>query len=166
MFQIHYVWKRPELLFAYMYSIMFLCLSGSQANALQFAASILTASTNPGTVSDQRVQKLIAIVCVAVVCLIQAYSRNVMLQLNNVIAGYKLLLLTFIAFCGFAVLADARTEASRSAFTTPYGLENLQGSFEGTTSNIYAWGVSLLVVGRSYLGYENANLVSGIPHPR
>jgi amino acid transporter len=159
LFQIHFVWSKPPLLFAYMYSIMFVCLSGSHANSLQFGASVITASTSPGTEVDFRVQKLIAIALVSVVCLIQAYSREVILRLNDLIAWYKVLVLSFMAVAGFVSLAGVRTQLASESSAAPYGMQNLENSFSGTTSNPYAWGMALLVVGRSYLGYENANLV-------
>jgi amino acid transporter len=154
----HYIWTKPQFLVTYMYSIMFIVLGGSQANALQFASSVIAACTSPDAPVDPRLQKFIAVAIVGLICLLQVYSRNTVVRLNNVLAAYKLLFLLFIMLLGFCALGGVRTAAA-SATGSPYGIVNLQASFAGTSTKPYGWGVALLVVQRAYLGYENANFV-------
>jgi amino acid transporter len=157
--QINYVWLKPKLLFTYMYSVMFVVLSGSQTNALQFGSSVIIASTSPGTKADPRIQKFIAIVIVGVICLFQVYSRSIVIRLNNALAIYKLLLLSFVSIAGWFAIGNLRTSAAHRAYASPYGRANLQNIFQGSSSSAYDVGLALLVVSRAFLGYENANFV-------
>jgi amino acid transporter len=156
--KINFVWLKPKLLFTYMYSTMFVALSGSQANALQFGESVITASTKPGTTQDPRLQKFIAIAITGVICLLQVYSRSVVVRFNNVITIYKLLLLSLVTVLGWCAIGGLRTTAAKS-YQTSYGKENLQNIFQGTTNSAYGNGIALLVIQRAFLGYENANFV-------
>jgi hypothetical protein len=161
-YQIHYVWQKPKLLVTYMYAIMFVILSGSQANALSFGESILIACTPEGTPVNGSAEKILAILIVGVICLAQAYTRKVNILLSNAIAAFKILVLLFISVVGWVAIGNQRTASAREWFPTPYGQENLQSSFSGTVKTAYNWGLALLAVERAYLGYENANLVRTI----
>jgi len=141
-----------------MYSIMYVFLSGSHANALVFGGAVLTAATPPGTIVDERLQKLFAILLVAIICQLQTFSRINYVRFSNIFAVYKFTFLSFITIAGFCALANRRSRAA-AATGTPYGLENLYGGFEGTTQQPYAIALALLDIMRVYSGYENANFV-------
>jgi hypothetical protein len=76
----------------YMYSIMFILLSGSQSNALVFGTSKY-ASRNK---IDFRLQKFLAIVLVGAICQLQSLSRLNYIRFSNVLAIYKVTLLGVI----------------------------------------------------------------------
>lgn len=139
--------------------MMFVFLSGSQVTALQFGESVIIASTDQGTTVDPRLQKFIAIVITGVICLLQTYSRSIIIRLNDAIAIYKFLLLSLVTVLGWCAIGNLRTTSAKS-FTTPYGKENLQDFFHGTTKSVYDIGIALLVIQRAFLGYENANFVN------
>jgi amino acid transporter len=143
-----------------MYATVTVLLAGSQGNALTFGSSVILASTPAETKVDHRLQKLFAILIVGLVCLLQAYSRSLVVRLNNFIAIYKILLLSFFTVVGWCALRGYRTAAAARDFTTPYGSVNLQHAFAGTTHQPYGYGLALLVIQRAFNGYENANYVT------
>ncbi|KAH8658620.1 amino acid/polyamine transporter I [Tricladium varicosporioides] len=159
LYYIDYIWTKPKLLFTYMYAILLVIIGGSQGNALTFGSSVLLAATPPGTPINHRLQKVFAVLIVGLVCLLQSYSRSTYIRLNNFIAIYKLLFLSFFSVAGWCVLGGLRSTSAREDFKTPYGTANLEDSFAGTTTRPYNYGLALLVIQRAFLGYENANYV-------
>jgi amino acid transporter len=158
--QIDHVWSKPTLLFPYMYSFMFVVLSGSQANALSFGKAVIIANTEEGTRIDDRLQKVFAIVIIGIVCLLQAYSRVNYVRFNNLFALYKIVLLTFLTITGWCAIAGKRA-ASAEAVGKPYGIGNLRSKdFIEADNNAYGYALALLSIMRVFLGYENANFVS------
>jgi amino acid transporter len=141
---------------------MYIGLSGSHANALTFGQSVLQAATPEGTPIDQRLQRLFAILLVAVICQLQAFSRINYVRFSNVFAIYKITFLSIITVCGYCALGNRRADAA-TVINTPYGIDNLEDGFEGTTSQPYPIALALLIVMRAYHGYENANFV-GFPN--
>lgn len=155
---VDYIWLRPPYLMTYMYSIMYVLLSGSQANALIFGKAVLMASTSEGTVNDERLQKFFAILLVAVVCQLQSLSRVNYVRFSNCFACYKIALLSIVTIIGWCALANRRTTTAAST-DDPYGVINLTDSFKGTTTQAYPIALALLGIFRVYSGYENANFV-------
>jgi hypothetical protein len=153
--QIDYVWTVPKKLMTYMYSTMFVILGGSHANALVFGLGVIQASTPPNAQVDFRLQKLFAILLVAVVCLFQSFSRLNYIRFSDVFALYKISLFSVITILGFYVLANAARKSST------YGVQNLQDSFSGATTSPYVIAIAILDIMRVYSGYENVNFVSG-----
>lgn len=135
---------------------MYVILSGSQANALVFGQSVLLAATPEGTVLDQRLQKFFAILLVACICQLQATSRINYVRFANIFAAYKITLLSIVTVLGFCALRNKRTTAAE-AKNEPYGLELLQNSFDGTTTQLYPIALAALDISRAYSGYENSN---------
>ena len=142
----------------YTYSIYYVILSGSQANSLVFGQSVLLASTVEGTPLDTRLQKLFAILLVAVICQLQAFSRINYVRFANVFAAYKISFLSVITILGWCALRDERTKVA-AAVDDPYGIKNLSDAFSGTTHRIYPICIAMLDISRIYSGYENANFV-------
>ena len=147
-----------------MYAIMFTCLSGSQGNALAFGSAVQVAAMPDKPVINYGLQKLLGVALVGLVCLCQAYSRGFSVNLSSFVGVFKILLLSFISVGGWAALGGQRTAAAKTAFPGPYGKENFANAFEGTSSNMFNWGVALLITQRAFLGYENANLVRALDH--
>ncbi|CAN9439065.1 unnamed protein product [Alternaria alternata] len=155
--QIDHVWSKPALLFPYMYSFMFVVLSGSQANALSFGKAVIIANTEEGTPIDDRLQKVFSIAIIGIVCLLQAYSRVNYIRFNNLFALYKIALLTFLTITGWFAIAGKRA-ASAEAVGKPYGIGNLGNKdFDEADNNAYGYALALLSIMRVFLGYENAN---------
>lgn len=145
----------------YMYSIMFVVLSGSHANALVFGSAVIQASTPPGTTTtDYRLQKLFATLLVGVVCLFQSLSRLNYIRFSDAFALYKVSFLSAITVLGFYALGSSRFAESRGS----NGTSNFQGSFDGAITTItspYVVAIAILDIMRVYAGYENVNFVCG-----
>lgn len=148
--------KGPSLM-TYLFSIQFVLLSGSHANALIFGKAVITASTSAGTSMDLRLQKLFAVLIVAAVCLFQSFSRLNYVRFSNTFAIYKITLLTIVTILGWRALARRNSPETTSHVTE--GLANFSGSFKGITKSPYVIAVALLDILRVYAGYENANFV-------
>ena len=142
----------------YMYSTFFVILSGSQANALVFGESVLTASTPENAQLDHRLQKFFAILIVAFVCQLQAVSRINFVRFANGFAVYKISLLSFITILGWCALRGERAPAA-AKIGGDYGTKNFQNAFRGSTRTLYPIAVAMLDISRIYSGYENANFV-------
>jgi hypothetical protein len=142
----------------YTYSIMYVLLSGSHANALIFGQAVLIASTPIGTIIDQRLQKFFAILLVGVICQLQSFSRVNYGRFSNLFALYKIILLSIITILGWCALGNKRTAAA--AIDNPYGIINLKDSFRSTTTQAYPFALAMLDIMRVYSGYENDNFVS------
>lgn len=78
---------------------------------------------------------------------------------NNLLALYKLVLLTFVVVSGFAALGGARVGGSRAGDT--YGTENFKNSFKtnGDTRSPRDYAGAMLSVLYAFQGWENANYV-------
>jgi hypothetical protein len=146
------------MLLTYMYSIMFILLSGSQSNALVFGSGIIQASTPLGTPIDFRLQKFLAIVLVGVICQLQSMSRLNYIRFSNVFAIYKVTLLAILTILGWCALGSYRTPAA-VATHAPYGTLNFYDSFNDINPAPYGIALALLDIMRVYSGYENANFV-------
>jgi hypothetical protein len=142
----------------YIFSIMYVLLSGSQASALVFGQSILQASTPQGTAVDHRLQKFFAILLVGIICQLQSLSRLNYIWFSNIFAVYKLAFLSLVTVLGWCALGHQRLPAAQG-HDDPYGVINLSHSFAGTTTQPYAIALALLDIMRVYAGYENANFV-------
>lgn len=143
----------------YVYSIMYVILSGSQANALIFGNAVLTASTPDGAYIDRRLQKFFAIALVGCICTLQSFSRVNYIRFSNCFVIYKISFLFAIIVMGLSALRSNRTTAA-AATNTSYGAVNLKNSFRGTTLGVYPVALAMLDIMRVYSGYENANFVS------
>lgn len=155
---IDFVWTKPKLLMTYTYSIFYIILSGSQANSLVFGQSVLLASTVEGTVLDPRLQKLFAILLIAAVCLLQAFSRINYVRFANAFAVYKITFLSIVSILGLCALRNERTPVA-AVLDDPYGVKNLSDAFAGTTLKLYPVSIAMLDIFRVYSGYENANFI-------
>ncbi|OXV09351.1 hypothetical protein Egran_02879 [Elaphomyces granulatus] len=157
--ELHYidlVWTKPRKLMTYMYSIMFVVLSGSHANALVFGSAVIRASTPPGTTTtDYRLQKLFATLLVGVVCLFQSLSRLNYIRFSDAFALYKVSFLSAITVLGFYALGSSRFAESRGS----NGTSNFQGSFGGAITSPYVVAIAILDIMRVYAGYENVNFI-------
>jgi hypothetical protein len=143
----------------YMYSIMFVVLSGSHTNALVIGSAVIQASTPPGTTTtDYRLQKLFASLLVGVVCLFQSLSRLNYIRFSDAFSLYKVSFISAITVLGFYALGSSRFAESRGGSN---GTSNFQGSFDGAITSPYVVAIAILDIMRVYAGYENVNFVCG-----
>jgi amino acid transporter len=146
--------------------MMFLVLGGTHANALTFGKEVVIAASPPGTVVDHRLQKLFAILIITLVCQLQAFSRIMNIRVHNALAAYKIALLLFISVTGWVAIAGKRSASAAAADRDKdFGESNLSEIFKGNGASPYAYSLAMLNVIRAFLGYENANFVSGIVYP-
>ncbi|KAL7268527.1 hypothetical protein RUND412_008848 [Rhizina undulata] len=150
----------PRYLAICVFSVLFVLLANTSANAIAFSQYIIMAFEPDNPIPDQRLQKFVALVCITIACLIHLFSRKMGLLLNNSLAIYKVILLVFVALTGFACLAGARTESAKLADNgDDYGVEGLENAFVGSSENPYNYANAMLGVLFSYQGWENANYV-------
>ena len=105
-----------------------------------------------------RLQKLFAILLIAAICQLQAFSRINYVRFSNLFAVYKISFLSIITILGWCALQNKRTKVA-AATDDPYGIKNLKEIFSGTTHGLYPISMAMLDISRIYSGYENANFV-------
>lgn len=139
---------------------MFVALRNSHANSLTFGNAVQTAVLPEKAQNDPGIQRVIAVAIVGITCLAHAHSRKHYIAISNVTAPFKFLLLVFVIILGLLAYGGVQSSAGRKAYPTQYGKDNLNDAFTGTSTHSYFWGMALLIVSRSFSGFENANLVS------
>jgi len=152
------VFSKPRRLLTYIFASMFILVNGVQGNALQFGKEVIIAISPSGTIINNNLEKLFAILIITFVCQIQAYSRAIYVRISNILAAFKIFSLCFITVCGLVALIHSRGKANVE-IPTPYGKEDFTDAFSSVSKNPYQYGLALLSVMRSFLGYENANFV-------
>ena len=80
------------------------------------------------------------------------------MRFSNLFAAYKISFLSVITVLGWCALRNKRTKVA-AATDDPYGIENLEEIFSGTTHGLYPISIAMLDISRIYSGYENANFV-------
>ena len=147
------------MLLTYAYSYMFVILAGCQFNALIFGSAVLKICTPPNTPKNFRLQKFFGIVLISAVCVLQSYSRMNYMRFSNFFALYKVLLLTVISIIGWLALGNVRSPAAHAQTLTSYGSNNFHRAFVDINSQPYAIALAMLIILRTYGGYESANFV-------
>lgn len=147
------------MLLTYAYSYMFVILAGCQFNAIIFSGAVFRMCTPPNTPKSYRLQKFIGIVLISAVCVLQSYSRMNYVRFSNFFALYKVLLLTAISIIGWLALGNIRSPAAQAETKTSYGSNNFHRAFMDINSQPYAIALAMLIIMRTYGGYESANFV-------
>ncbi|KAL7267445.1 hypothetical protein RUND412_009973 [Rhizina undulata] len=148
----------PRYFATCIYGIFFILLGNTAANGIAFAKYMLVAFSPETPNPDPRLQKFVAVVCLTFVCLIHLFSRKMGIMINNVLAVYKVLLLSFVVVAGFACMAGARVDEGGEA--PGYGLNNLKDMFKGyQPRGPHDYATAMLGVLYSFQGWENANYV-------
>lgn len=130
----------------------FIAIANTTGNAIAFANFVMLAATakdDPRGELDVRIVHMIAIVIVAVVCLIHAIFPSLGLFLNKLLALYKLLLMILIVLVAGIVYGSKHPKGSGK---NDFGDSN---TTQPGTSNFTA----IIYVLYSYTGWENANYV-------
>jgi amino acid transporter len=136
---------------------LFILLTHFAGNTIAFAKLVLQAF-EPGDVNpDYRLQKFIALCLLTAVCLLHIFSRKMGIFVNNMLALYKVTLVTFIIMVGFAAMAGGRGKGVNNGGT--YGLKNWDTAMVTKTMSMWEYSNAILGVLWAYTGWENANYV-------
>jgi amino acid transporter len=151
---INYLMKKPKFFASCVYAIPFILVGNAAANALSFASHVAEASgydilTGTPSQKDMNMVRGIALGTMTAVCILHGIWRRLGIVINNVFAGFKILLLLLIIILGFVALGGKKT-----FHVTPPASENLSphNSFAGGAVDSYAMGHSYLEIVFAYGG--------------
>jgi len=137
-------------------------LGFSSGNSLAFGRYILYAAGNE--LKDSYRARAIGVACVTFAVTLHATFPKWGIRLFNVLGVFKVVILLFIVFSGFAALAGRRLVPDPKNFDNAFRIESGEGYSGG---GAYAYSNALLNIIYSYKGWENANYVLGeIKNPR
>jgi amino acid transporter len=137
-------------------------LGFSSGNALAFGRYVLFASGS--SVADGWTARGIGIACITFAVALHSLLPNWGMRLINALGIFKVFILVFIAFSGFAALAGHRLVEDPHNFDNAFDLSN-QTAYGG--GDAYSYSSALLNIIYSYKGWENANYVlSEIKNPK
>ena len=156
------VYRHPKYLATCVLASQMILLGFSSGNALAFGRYILFAS---GYSSDDGwPARGIGCACITFAVLLHATFPKFGIRLFNVLGIFKVVILLFIVFSGFAALAGRRRVPDPKNFENSFRIEDGDGYGGG---GAYAYSNALLNVVYSYKGWENANyVVSELKNPR
>ncbi|KAG8626001.1 hypothetical protein KVT40_006402 [Elsinoe batatas] len=156
------VYRRPRLLASCMFAAQMVLLGFSSGNSLSFGRYVLFASGQQ--TADTWTARGIGVVCVTFCCLIHALLPKWGIRIFNFLGIFKVIILTFIVFSGFAALAGRRRVPDPGNFDNAFAIETTEDYGGG---GAYAYATSLLRIIYSFKGWESANYVaSEISNPR
>lgn len=156
------VYRHPKYLATCVLASQMLLLGFSADNALAFGEYVLLASgrTEPG----EWVSRGIGIVCITFAVALHSTLPIWGMRLVNVLGIFKVVILIFIIFSGFAALAGHLRVPDPHNFENAFELGQGDGWGGG---GVYSYASALLRVIYSYKGWENANYVVGeLRNPR
>jgi amino acid transporter len=137
-------------------------LGFSSGNSLAFGRYVLFASGSSSP--DSWAARGIGIACATFAVGLHATFPKWGIRLFNVLGVFKVAVLLFIVFSGFAALAGRRLVDDPHNFDNAFQIEEGDGYGNG---GAYGYATALLRIVYSYKGWENANYVLGeIKNPR
>ncbi|KAF2748542.1 high-affinity methionine permease-like protein [Sporormia fimetaria CBS 119925] len=156
------VYRRPKYVATCVLAAQMLLLGFSSGNSLAFGRYVLFASGSKSP--DGWAARGIAVACATFACALHATLPKWGIRLFNVLGVFKVIILLFIIFSGFAALAGHRNVPDPKNFDNAFTLGTGDGYGGG---GAYAYCSALLRIIYSYKGWENANyVVSELKHPR
>ncbi|KAK4156131.1 high-affinity methionine permease [Chaetomidium leptoderma] len=159
---LEHVYRHPKYLATCVLASQMILLGFSSGNSLAFGRYILYASGNE--VKDSYKARGVGVACVTFAVVLHAVLPKWGIRLFNVLGVFKVAVLVFIVFSGFAALAGRRLVPDPHNFDNAFAIESGEGYGGG---GAYAYSNALLNVIYSYKGWENANYVlSEIRDPR
>lgn len=141
-------------------------LGFSSGNSLAFGRYILYAAAGGDGASSQDgwPARAIGIAVITFAVSLHAFLPRWGLRLVNALGIFKVAILLFIVFSGFAALAGRRLVPDPHNFDNAFAIEEGDGYGNG---GAYGYATALLRIVYSYKGWENANYVVGeLKHPR
>jgi amino acid transporter len=150
------VYRHPKYLATCVLASQMILLGFSSGNSLAFGRYILFASGRE--TPDGWEARGIAVACVTFSVLLHSTLPKWGIRLFNVLGVFKVVILLFIVFSGFAALAGHRRVPDPHNFDNAFRIEDGDGYGGG---GAYAYSNALLNIIYSYKGWENANYVLG-----
>ncbi|KAK4159852.1 high-affinity methionine permease [Cladorrhinum sp. PSN259] len=159
---LEYIYRHPKYLATCVLASQMILLGFSSGNSLAFGRYILYAAGNE--LKDSYRARGIGVACVTFAVVLHATLPKWGIRLFNVLGVFKVIILLFIVFSGFAALAGHRRVDDPKNFDNAFRIESGEGYSGG---GAYAYSNALLNIVYSYKGWENANYVlSEIKDPR
>lgn len=156
------VYKHPKYLATCVFLSQMTLLGFSSGNALAFGRYCLFASGS--SVADGWTARGIGVGCITFTVLLHSIFPKWGMRLFDVLGVFKVFILLFIVFSGFAALAGHRKVPDPGNFNNAFRIEEGDGYGGG---GAYAYANALLNIVYSYKGWENANYVLGeIKNPK
>jgi amino acid transporter len=156
------VYRHPKYLATCVLAAQMVLLGFSSGNSLAFGEYVLYASGH--TEPDDWTSRGIGIVCITFAVALHSCLPKWGIRLFSVLGVFKVVILIFIIFSGFAALAGHRRVPDPHNFDNAFALENGKGYGGG---GAYEYSTALLNIIYSFKGWENANYVLGeIKNPR
>ncbi|KAK0723454.1 amino acid/polyamine transporter I [Lasiosphaeria miniovina] len=159
---LEHVYRHPKYLATCVLASQMILLGFSSGNSLAFGRYVLYASGNE--LKDSYKARAIGVVCATFSVVLHAFLPKWGVRLINTLGVFKVVILLFIVFSGFAALAGHRKVDNPHNFDNAFAIESGEGYSGG---GAYAYSNALLNIIYSYKGWENANYVLGeIRDPR
>ncbi|KAK4209512.1 amino acid/polyamine transporter I [Rhypophila decipiens] len=159
---LEHVYRHPKYLATCVLASQMILLGFSSGNALAFGRYLLYAAGNE--LKDSYKARGIGVACVTFATLLHSVAPKWGVRLFNVLGVFKVGVLLFIVFSGFAALAGRLRIEPPNNFENAFAIESGEGYSGG---GAYAYSNALLNIIYSYKGWENANYVlSEIKDPR
>ncbi|KAI1177036.1 amino acid/polyamine transporter I [Nemania sp. FL0916] len=156
------IYRHPRYLATCVLASQMILLGFSSGNALAFGRYILAASGS--TLGDGWAARGIGVAATTFAVTLHAVFPKWGIRLVNVLGIFKVVILLFIVFSGFAALAGHLRVPKPNNFDNAFELAVTE-DYGGTGA--YGYANALLNVVYSYKGWENANYVIGeLKHPR
>lgn len=156
------VYRHPKYLATCVLASQMILLGFSTGNSLAFGRYVLFASGSEQP--DGWLARGLGIICVTFAVLLHALLPKWGVRLVNVLGIFKVVVLLFIVFSGFAALAGHRRVPDPHNFDNAFRTEEGEGYGNG---GLYGYATALLRIIYSYKGWENANYVLGeLKEPR
>ena len=131
-------------------------LGFSSGNSLAFGRYVLYAAGSE--LKDSYKARGVGVACATFAVVLHAVLPKWGIRLFNVLGVFKVAVLVFIVFSGFAALAGHRLVEDPRNFDNAFAIESGEGYGGG---GAYAYANALLNIVYSYKGWENANYVLG-----
>lgn len=150
------VYRHPRYLATCVLASQMILLGFSSGNSLAFGRYVLYASGS--TEPDGWAARGLGIACATFAVALHSVLPKWGLRLVNILGIFKVVILIFIVFSGFAALAGRRLVPNPHNFDNAFAIEEGDGYGNG---GAYGYATALLRIVYSYKGWENANYVVG-----
>ena len=155
--QIEHIARKPRRLLSYLYSVISVIVSSVYKDAITFAGAIIMVASR-GQAVDARLQKFIAIVLVASVCLFRSVSRMNYVRLSILFALYKVVLMVSIMTIGCAMVVNDAPPFSQSGSRAHF-LSNIEPDISDNVITFSRASLALISISKAYTGYHSINNV-------
>ncbi|KAI0836502.1 amino acid transporter [Hypoxylon sp. FL0890] len=156
------VYRRPRYLASCVLAAQMILLGFSSGNSLAFGRYILAASGSRE--GDGWTARGIAIACITFAVVLHSTLPKWGLRFVNLLGIFKVVILVFIVFSGFAAISGRLLVPPPGNFHNAFAIEVTE-HYGG--QGAYGYATALLQIIYSYKGWENANYVLGeLKNPR